>query len=61
MRKLGSELWGLVGRVVDVIRRGVELDSGENSSGFNLGERLGSAQAEDADDTLVEATAFSER
>jgi hypothetical protein len=38
MRELGSKFWSLVGRVVDVIRWGVERDSGENSNGFNLGE-----------------------
>ena len=37
MRELGGELWFLVGLVVDVIRRGVELDSGEQSEGFDLG------------------------
>ena len=52
MRELGGKLWGLVGRVVDVIRWGVERDSGENSNGFNLGETWRSAQAKDADGDL---------
>jgi hypothetical protein len=38
VREFGGELWGLVGLVVDVIRRGVELDSSENGDGFNLEE-----------------------
>jgi len=52
MRKLGSEFWGLVGHVVDVIRRGVELDSDEHSKGSYLGETSRSAQPEDVKDGM---------
>ena len=52
MGELGSELGLLVGFVVDVIRGGVELDSGEQSKGFDLDEISRSVQAEDASDKL---------
>ena len=39
MRELLGELWGLVGNVVHVIRRGVELDTSENCDRFDLQER----------------------
>jgi len=52
MRELGGELWCLVGLVVDVVRGGVELDSGEQSKGFDLGEISRSAQAEGSDDDV---------
>ena len=36
MGELGRELGGLVGFVVDVTRRSVIRDSGENGDGFDL-------------------------
>ena len=52
MRELGGELWLLIGLVVDVIRRGVEFDSDEQSKSFDLGEISRSAQAKDANDDM---------
>lgn len=50
---------------MDIIRRGVELDSGENSGGFNLGEvskdQFVPRMPVKSLDTLEVATAFSER
>lgn len=36
MRELVGELWGLVGHVVDVIRRGVELDTSKSGDRSDL-------------------------
>lgn len=52
MRELGSELWGLIGLVVDVTRGGVECDSGEHGNGLNLGEMSRSVQAKDVSGDL---------
>ena len=38
MGKLGCELWGFIGFVVDVILRKVERYSGESGDGINLRE-----------------------
>jgi len=65
MRKFGGELWGPVGLVVNVTLRGVELDSGENGDGFNLGEisrdQLVQRIPERGWDTLEVATEASAR
>ena len=38
MGELVGEFWLLVGLVVNIARGGVELDSDEQSKGFDLGE-----------------------
>ena len=65
MGELLGELWGLVGHVVHVIHRGVELDTSENRNSFDLretsGDRLVPRIPAESLNTFGVAMAVSER